>query len=448
MATIKARKQANGTTRYTAIVRLRRGKTILHHESKTFAFRAAAFSWAKHREVELEKPGALERAQEGEFSLAGLIRWYIDSFCEISNWQRTKQTSLEFLERHTIGEVNAVRLTTAMLIDHVRTRRADGAGPATVGNDLTWIGVVLRAAKSVQELPLNPGIVEEARTACRELRLIAKSRKRDRRPSPDELVRLREFFTHRDRRAEIPMNDIVDFAIGSARRQAEICRLHKADNDPKSRTGLVRDAKHPTSKEGNHRRFKYTREAWAIVQRQPQSESGLIFPYNPKSVGEAFRRACRVLGIIDLRFHDLRHEATSRLFERGYHIHEVAHFTLHDSWNELKRYTNLRPEDLRELGVRGTRQVPASRVKRPRATVSTALRDPVPEGMAEEDSPLPSEGGHEPAMRPRRTRMSPVGRLRLVPGSRALAPIPNAGAGPKIRKARQAVRLRVISALS
>jgi len=351
MATIKARKQANGTTRYTAIVRLRRRKTIIHRESKTFTFRAAAFSWAKHREVELEKPGALERAQQEEFSLAGLIRWYIDSFFEISSWQRTKQTSLEFLENHQIGEVNVLRLTAAILIDHVRARRADGAGPATVGNDLTWIGVVLRAAKSIKELPINALIVDEARTACRELRLIAKSRRRERRPTPDELVRLREFFTHRDCRAEIPMNDIMDFAIESARRQAEICRLRNDDNDAKSRSGVVRDAKHPTDKEGNNRRFKYTLEAWGIVQRQPKSVSGLIFPYNPRSVGEAFRRACRVLGIIDLRFHDLRHEATSRVFERGYQIHEVAQFTLHDSWNELKRYANLRPENVRDIAI-------------------------------------------------------------------------------------------------
>ena len=194
MTTIKARKQANGSIRHTAIVRIRRGKTIIHRESKSFAFRAAAPSWAKHREVELEQPGALERAQQGELSLGSLVRWYIDSFCKISNWQRTKQTSLEFLEKHQIGAVNALHLTTAILIDHVRSRRADGAGPATAGNDLTWIGVVLRVAKSIKELPVVPTFVDEARAACRQLRLIAKSRKRDRRPTPDELVRLREFF--------------------------------------------------------------------------------------------------------------------------------------------------------------------------------------------------------------------------------------------------------------
>jgi hypothetical protein len=132
MATIKTRKTADGATRYTAIVRIRKGQVILHRESKTFAFRSAALSWAKSREVELERPGALDHAQQGEISLAALIRWYIDSFFEIAAWQRTKQTSLEFLEKHQIGEVNALRITSAMLVDHVRRRRADGTGPATV----------------------------------------------------------------------------------------------------------------------------------------------------------------------------------------------------------------------------------------------------------------------------------------------------------------------------
>jgi integrase len=144
------------------------------------------------------------------------------------------------------------------------------------------------------------------------------------------------------------MQAIMDFAIASARREAEICRLEWRDNDAATRTSLVRDAKHPTSKDGNHRRFKYTPEAWAIAANQPRT-SGYIFPYDPKSVGAAFTRACHVLGIEDLRFHDLRHEATSQLFERGYQIHEVAQFTLHESWNELKRYTNLKPERVREL---------------------------------------------------------------------------------------------------
>jgi hypothetical protein len=96
MPTIKARKQANGSTRYTAVVRLRRGTTVLHQESRTFTHRTAALSWAKHREVALEDPAELTRLRVSTPTLAELIRWYIDTFERISRWQRSKQTSGSF----------------------------------------------------------------------------------------------------------------------------------------------------------------------------------------------------------------------------------------------------------------------------------------------------------------------------------------------------------------
>ena len=80
MATIKARRQATGSIRYTAIVRKRVGTKIVHPEAKTFTHRTAALSWAKHREVALEDPSALARLNHGTPTLAELIRWYIDNF--------------------------------------------------------------------------------------------------------------------------------------------------------------------------------------------------------------------------------------------------------------------------------------------------------------------------------------------------------------------------------
>ncbi len=225
MATIRVRKRADGSLGYTAQIRIHNGKAVVHQEAKTFSRRVAAEKWAKAREVELEDPGVLMRAQEGEVSLAALIRWYIDEFQQVSKWQRSKQAQLKFLEKHPTGKVNALALDVATLINHIRSRRATGAGPSTVGNDLTWIGVVLRAAKSVRAVPLRPDVVEEARTACRELRLLGKSKRRDRRPTPQELIKLHEYFNRRDLRSRIPMSDIMWFAIASARREAEICRL-------------------------------------------------------------------------------------------------------------------------------------------------------------------------------------------------------------------------------
>lgn len=108
MPYIKVRRQSDGSTRYTAIIRLRSGKTIVHQEAKTFAHRSAAVSWAKHREVALEDPSALTRVQQGAPTLAELIRWYIDNFETVSKWQRSKQAHLEFLERHPLGKLNAL----------------------------------------------------------------------------------------------------------------------------------------------------------------------------------------------------------------------------------------------------------------------------------------------------------------------------------------------------
>ena len=141
------------------------------------------------------------------------------------------------------------------------------------------------------------------------------------------------------------MLHIMWFAVFSCRRQAEITRLEWADNNPERKTGMVRDAKDPRKKEGNHKRFKYTDSAWKIVCKQPPT-SRFIFPYNPKSIGAAFNRACKVCGIGGLTFHDLRHEGASRLFERGYRIEQVQLFTLHENWETLRRYTQLKPENI------------------------------------------------------------------------------------------------------
>jgi integrase len=67
---------------------------------------------------------------------------------------------------------------------------------------------------------------------------------------------------------------------------------------------------------------------------------------NSKTVGSYFTSACKMLGIKDLHFHDLRHEATSRLFERGFSIVQAQQITLHSSWATLQRYVNLNPGDV------------------------------------------------------------------------------------------------------
>ena len=76
-----------------------------------------------------------------------------------------------------------------------------------------------------------------------------------------------------------------------------------------------------------------------------------LFTYSARGVSGAFLKRCRRSGIQDLHFRDLRHEATSRLFEKGLNPVEVATITGHKDPRMLMRYTHLRAEDLaRKLG--------------------------------------------------------------------------------------------------
>jgi hypothetical protein len=103
------------------------------------------------------------------------------------------------------------------------------------------------------------------------LHLISRPNRREIRPTLEQLDQLTAYFWRRDQRSEIPMTDIMWFAIQSARCETEICRLRWKDNNPRHHTGLARDAKHPFQKDGNHRRFKYRAEAWEIAAQQPRA---------------------------------------------------------------------------------------------------------------------------------------------------------------------------------
>ncbi|WP_298172108.1 tyrosine-type recombinase/integrase [Acidithiobacillus sp.] len=80
----------------------------------------------------------------------------------------------------------------------------------------------------------------------------------------------------------------------------------------------------------------------------PAAQSGRagVFGTTYNGIHESYVRACRRAGITGLTFHDLRHEATSRLFEKGFNPMEVSTITGHKTLQMLKRYTHLRAEDL------------------------------------------------------------------------------------------------------
>jgi integrase len=110
--------------------------------------------------------------------------------------------------------------------------------------------------------------------------------------------------------------------------------------------------KHPGQKIGNDIWCDVPAEAMRVVFSMPRVDQR-IFPYNHRSISSRFTRGCRVLGIKDLHFHDLRHEGVSRLFEMGETIPHVAAVSGHRDWKSLQRYTQLQQKGDKWAGWNG-----------------------------------------------------------------------------------------------
>ncbi|MFT5758224.1 MAG: integrase [Alteromonadaceae bacterium] len=211
----------------------------------------------------------------------------------------------------------------------------------------------MKKAQPVFDIEANYSIFDEALPTLIDMGLIGKSNKRTRRPTADELEMLREGLKLRQNQkangnVRIPYLDILNFSILTCMRIGEVCKLRWEDLNRVHKTILVRDRKDPRKKTGNHMIAPLLGGSFDIAVKQPNN-SELIFPYNPKSVSAGFQRVRNDLGISDLRYHDLRREGTSRLFEQGYTIEEVAQVTGHRNLNILWQvYTQLFPHKLHD----------------------------------------------------------------------------------------------------
>ena len=247
---------------------------------------------------------------------------------------------LKTIKNSDLGETKCSEITSHILVSFAR-ELTKSVEPQTCGNYFSHLSNIFTVARPAWGYPLSRQEFDDAVTVIKKLGLIRKGNERNRRPTLEELDRLMEHFGRvRDHRpSSIPMQKIVAFALFSTRRQEEITLL-RWDDLHEDRI-LVRDMKHPGDKKGNNVYCELPPEALAIIKSMPHDEDR-IFPYSTDAISASFTRACQILGIEDLRFHDLRHEGISRLFEMGRTIPQVAAVSGHRSWTSLKRYTHIR----------------------------------------------------------------------------------------------------------
>jgi integrase len=175
-----------------------------------------------------------------------------------------------------------------------------------------------------------------------QVRKPAKPRGRDRRVTETEIRRILDVTESAELRT------IVILAVETGMRRNELASIVWNEIDLKKQTAHLARTKTDVP-----RTVPLSKTAIKALKDFGIKDEGRVFSLQAESMSQAFERACEShrANIANLRFHDLRHEATSRLFEKGLNVMEVAAITGHKTLEMLKRYTHLKAEDLaKKLG--------------------------------------------------------------------------------------------------
>ncbi|MEQ1950544.1 tyrosine-type recombinase/integrase [Mesorhizobium yinganensis] len=344
MASIIERKKKDGKSSFMAQIVIKRDGKIAHRENKTFPNRREAVSWGKLRKDQLSDPATLTDATRTDPTLAGVIDRYIN---ESKRLGRTKLQVLNTLKGFDLAAKRCSQIRSEHLVALAR-HLAETRDRSTVSNYMLFLSGVFTIARPAWGYSLDQMAMKDALAVASKLELTGRSNRRDRRPTVDEMNRLMAFFCGR-KADSLPMAHVTAFAMYSTRRQAEITRLRWPDLDEAHSRILVRDMKDPGGAAGNDVYVDLPPEALRIVRAMPRVAEE-IFPFNSETVSWMFREACKVVGINTkdtpdekrLKFHDLRHEGVSRLFEMSMTIPQVAVVSGHRSWQNLQRYSHLR----------------------------------------------------------------------------------------------------------
>jgi len=347
VATIISKKDPKGKPFYTAQARVTENGLLVYRKAKNFPNKQAAKDWGAQKEAWARANRPWDLTPTDGVLYGDATERYIDDMAKSPrSFGDTAIYNLRRIARHPIFEHLAIDKLDSSHIMSFLLERSGEVVPASAAGDLSAIKGLIFHARIMWSMDLSTGYFEEVAIKAKHLNLVGKSKERDVRPT---LAQLDEILSYYDKpkkgkgnscKNPIPMQIIIPFQIFSTRRSAETCRIRWDDLDLVNKRVLVRDMKDPRGAKGNHKWCNLTDEAMAIILAQPRKDER-IFPYNPRSVESSWATARDWARCYDIRFHDLRHEGTSRLFEMGLSIDRVQMVTQHGSWKILQRYTHL-----------------------------------------------------------------------------------------------------------
>lgn len=292
---------------------------------KTFSLHRDAQTWAKNIELQIERGDALGRST---VPLALLIERYMTAVTPSKKGWRQEIPRLRAWLRNPLAKREAASVRPAEIASYRDERLKKGKSAATVRIELSLLSAIFRCAKYEWGYTdiINP---------VTDIKRPSPSKGRDRRLYDGELeVILRAVEGSM-------MTPIILLAVETAMRAGELASLDWENINLNRRIAVL-----PDTKNGDKRVVPLSAKAVEILIEIERCGPKVFSIPDSYWIMDAFRRATKRAGIKGLRFHDLRHEAVSRLFEKRLNVMEVAAISGHRSLQMLQRYTHLRPEEL------------------------------------------------------------------------------------------------------
>ena len=315
-----------------ATFRKRNGKwqAIIRHKeigtkSCSFITKANAHRWVKEQN-EIIETGFYGRLDPSQITLGDLLAKYSEKITPAKRSAETEQRRLRRLIRDPLSSLTIDKITSSIIASFRDKRLQDGTRACQY--DLVLIRHCFKIAINEWGLMLSVNPLDK-------VKMPPPPRARKRRLEDGEFSRLKEASSETRNPHIWP---IIIFALETGMRRSEILALTWGNVDLQRRVALL-----PLTKNGNSREVPLSNKAIQVLKDQLTENP---FPINANAFRLAWDRLRTRAGLVDFRFHDLRHEALSRFFEMGLSIPEVALISGHKDVKMLMRYTHLRADDL------------------------------------------------------------------------------------------------------
>jgi integrase len=299
--------------------------------ARTFDTKGEAEAWAKVIEAEMVRGVYLSQKEAESTTLEESLDRYEREISSSKKGHLQEKKRIRTWKSHPLAKRFLASIQGKDIAAWRDARIKSGSSANTVRLDLAIISHLFEIARKEWGM-------EGLKNPVKSIRLPSPPSGRDRRLQPGELEKILASVSKE-------MGQVVRFALETAMRRGELSGMTWDMVDLKKRTVTL-----PDTKNGQKRIVPLSSVAVTILKERLSARriDGKVWDIGLDAISKDFARACHKEEISGLHFHDLRHEATSRLFEKGFDTMEVKTITGHKTLQMLARYTHLRAEDLVE----------------------------------------------------------------------------------------------------